>query len=101
MTDTAATFLAKSKIRSADLDHRRKINFNIGKYNAKVPEGKEQFADVHFARERQRTLSGEPSKASINNWKISKPILPPAVAKWCGLKLLNRPLMKYSGSARK
>ena len=56
MTDTAATFLAKSKIRSADLDHRRKINFNIGKYNAKVPEGKEQFADVHLARERAKNI---------------------------------------------
>ncbi len=56
MTDTADTFLAKSKIKSADLDHRRKINFNIGKYNSKVPEGKEQFADVNLARERAKNL---------------------------------------------
>lgn len=56
MTDTADTFLAKSKIKSADLDHRRKINFNIGKYNSKVPEGKEQFADVNLARESAKNI---------------------------------------------
>lgn len=54
MTDTAKTFIAKSTIKAADLDHRRKINFNIGKYNSKVPEGKEQFANVHLARERAK-----------------------------------------------
>lgn len=56
MTDTAHTFLAKSTIKAADLDHRRKINFNIGKYNAKVPEGKEQFADMNLARERAKNI---------------------------------------------
>ncbi|MCW3088990.1 MAG: iron-sulfur cluster-binding protein [Ferruginibacter sp.] len=54
MTETALTFIAKSTIKSADLDHRRKINFNIGKYNEKVPEGKQQFADVKLARERAK-----------------------------------------------
>jgi len=54
MTDTAKTFNAKSTIKAADLDHRRKINFNIGKYNSKVPEGKEQFSNVHLARERAK-----------------------------------------------
>ena len=56
MTETAESFIAKSTIKAADLDHRRKINFNIGKYNAKVPEGKEQFADVHLARERAKNI---------------------------------------------
>ncbi len=56
MSDQSQTFLAKSTIKSADLDHRRKINFNIGKYNAKVPEGKEQFADVNLARERAKNI---------------------------------------------
>ncbi len=46
MTETAATFKAKSIIKSADLDHRQKINFNIGKYNAVVPIGKQQFEDI-------------------------------------------------------
>lgn len=51
MTNTAATFIAKSTIKAADLEHRRKINFNIGKYNAVVPIGKKQFTDVMQARE--------------------------------------------------
>ncbi len=51
MNNTAASFLAKSTVKAADLDHRRKINFNIGKYNAVVPIGKQQFTDVMAARE--------------------------------------------------
>ena len=54
MSDTSKTFVAKSTIKAADLDHRRKINFNIGRYNASVPKGKEQFSDVHLARERAK-----------------------------------------------
>src|ERR1700761_9468470 len=56
MTDTAANFIAKSTIKAADLDHRRKINFNIGRYNAVVPQGKQQFADLHLARERAKNI---------------------------------------------
>jgi L-lactate dehydrogenase complex protein LldF len=54
MTDTAASFIAKSTIKAADMEHRRKINFNIAKYNAVVPIGKEQFTDVMLARERAK-----------------------------------------------
>lgn len=54
MSETAASFIAKSTIKAADLDHRRKINFNIGKYNAVVPQGKLQFENVHLARERAK-----------------------------------------------
>jgi L-lactate dehydrogenase complex protein LldF len=50
----ALSFIAKSTIKAADLDHRRKINFNIGKYNAAVPVGKQQFEDVNLARERAK-----------------------------------------------
>ena len=51
MSNTAATFIAMSTIKAADLEHRRKINFNIGKYNAVVPIGKKQFTNVMQARE--------------------------------------------------
>jgi L-lactate dehydrogenase complex protein LldF len=54
--ETAASFIAKSTIKSADKEHRRKINFNIGKYNAVVPQGKEQFTDVHLAREKAKNI---------------------------------------------
>ncbi|MES1181238.1 MAG: hypothetical protein ABUL44_00430, partial [Flavobacterium sp.] len=56
MSETSQTFIAKSAIKAADLEHRRKINFNIGKYNSKVPEGKQQFADVHLVRERAKNI---------------------------------------------
>jgi L-lactate dehydrogenase complex protein LldF len=56
MSETSETFIAKSTIKAADLDHRRKINFNIGRYNAVVPQGKEQFSDVHLARERAKNI---------------------------------------------
>jgi len=48
--------MAKSAIKAADLEHRRKIHFNISRYNAKVPEGKEQFADVNLVRERAKNI---------------------------------------------
>jgi len=56
MSETSTTFIAKSTIKAADLEHRRKINFNIGKYNAVVPKGKEQFTDVHLVRERAKNV---------------------------------------------
>ncbi|MGB8192650.1 MAG: LutB/LldF family L-lactate oxidation iron-sulfur protein [Chitinophagaceae bacterium] len=56
MSDKASTFIAKSTVKAADLDHRRKINFNISKYNAVVPQGKEQFADLELARKKAKNL---------------------------------------------
>lgn len=51
MTRPADVFLQKSDAKSTDLDHRGKINNNIGKYNAVVPRGKQQFTDVDKVRE--------------------------------------------------
>jgi L-lactate dehydrogenase complex protein LldF len=56
MSQTSETFLAKSTIKSADLEHRRTINFNIGRYNNSVPKGKEQFSNVHLVRERAKNI---------------------------------------------
>ncbi|HWR33829.1 MAG TPA: LutB/LldF family L-lactate oxidation iron-sulfur protein [Chitinophagaceae bacterium] len=56
MKETTAGFIAKSTIKAADKEHRRKINFNIGKYNAVVPQGKEQFADILLAREKAKNI---------------------------------------------
>jgi L-lactate dehydrogenase complex protein LldF len=56
MSESASTFIAKSTIKSADLEHRRKINFNIGRYNAAVPKGKEQFENLDLARERAKNI---------------------------------------------
>lgn len=54
MNPTQEQFLAKSTVKAADREHRRKINFNIGKYNAVVPKGKQQFMDLELARERAK-----------------------------------------------
>ena len=47
----ATSFDQKSSAKAVDLDHRKKINFNIGKYNAVVPKGKLQFTDLARVRE--------------------------------------------------
>jgi L-lactate dehydrogenase complex protein LldF len=56
MKETVSTFLAKSTIKAADLDHRFKVNFNISKYDNTVPVGKQQFSDVDLARERAKNI---------------------------------------------
>ena len=56
MSQSSETFLAKSSVKAADLQHRRTINFNMGRYHAVVPKGKEQFSDVHLARERAKNI---------------------------------------------
>jgi len=56
MSEKASTFIARSTEKAIDLEHRRKINFNIGKYNAVVPAGKSQFHDVELARQRAKNL---------------------------------------------
>jgi L-lactate dehydrogenase complex protein LldF len=56
MSQQSETFIAKSTIKAADLEHRRKINFNIGRYNAVVPQGKTQFDNVGLARERAKNI---------------------------------------------
>lgn len=48
--------MAKSTVKAADREHRRKINFNISRYNAVVPQGKSQFTDLHLAREKAKNL---------------------------------------------
>jgi L-lactate dehydrogenase complex protein LldF len=56
MSEQLSSFNAKSTIKAADKEHRRKINFNIGKYNSVVPRGKKQFVDVDLTREKIKNL---------------------------------------------
>lgn len=67
MKETASGFIAKSTIKAADKEHRRKINFNIGKYNAVVPAGKEQFADVDLVRQKAKNLKWKALEALDKN----------------------------------
>lgn len=56
MSEQSAVFIAKSTIKAADREHRRKINFNMSRYNAVVPVGKQQFTDVNLAREKAKNI---------------------------------------------
>ncbi|HVY75422.1 MAG TPA: LutB/LldF family L-lactate oxidation iron-sulfur protein [Puia sp.] len=55
-TEQANSFADKSRVKAADLGHRQTINFNIGKYDAVVPVGKQQFDQVGLARERAKNI---------------------------------------------
>lgn len=54
MSDNRETFLAKSEVKASDLEHKRKVAFNIGKYNAAVVNGKHQFANLELARRKAK-----------------------------------------------
>jgi L-lactate dehydrogenase complex protein LldF len=56
MSSTSKDFLKTSNVKGFDLAHRKKINFNINKYNEKVVEGKLQFNELDLARERAKNL---------------------------------------------
>jgi L-lactate dehydrogenase complex protein LldF len=56
MNKQAADFLKRSAAKAPDLAHRRKINFNMGKYHAAVPLGKQQFADLEKARQAAKQI---------------------------------------------
>jgi L-lactate dehydrogenase complex protein LldF len=56
MSEHSSSFIAKSTVKASDKEHRRKINFNISKYNAVVPVGKNQFVNVGLAREKAKNI---------------------------------------------
>src|SRR5437773_5252093 len=43
-------------LKATDKNHRRKISYNIGKYNAAVLTGKQQFSDLNLAREKAKNI---------------------------------------------
>lgn len=49
-------FIRDSEKIGFDLEHRRKINHNMAKYNANVEKGKLQFSDQELARKRAANL---------------------------------------------
>lgn len=56
MSEQSSSFIAKSTIKAEDREHRRKINFNIARYNAVVPSGKKQFINIDLAREKAKNI---------------------------------------------
>ena len=47
-------FIARSEIKAHDLEHKRKISFNIARYADAVVKGKLQFNDLDLARRRAK-----------------------------------------------
>src|ERR1700761_7294379 len=56
MTEQQTIFLAKSEIKAHDLEHKRKVAFNINKYNDAVVKGKKQFSDLDRARRKAKNI---------------------------------------------
>lgn len=56
---TKSVFLAKSEIKAHDLEHKRKVTFNIQKYADTVVKGKMQYADLDLARRAAKNIKWE------------------------------------------
>jgi L-lactate dehydrogenase complex protein LldF len=56
MSEQSQNFLARSSVKAPDKEHRRKINFNMARYNAVVPAGKKQFPDIDLVREKAKNI---------------------------------------------
>lgn len=56
MTEQQTIFLAKSEVKASDLEHKRKVAFNIQKYNDAVVKGKQQFSNLDLARRRAKNI---------------------------------------------
>ncbi|HRO42669.1 MAG TPA: LutB/LldF family L-lactate oxidation iron-sulfur protein [Flavipsychrobacter sp.] len=56
MIDNKTSFLAKSEVKAHDLEHKRKLAFNIQKYADTVVKGKQQYSDLHLARKKAKNV---------------------------------------------
>jgi len=56
MADIYKKFIEDSNVIAFDPDHRRKINFNIGKYDEALPNGEKQFIDLENAKQRAANI---------------------------------------------
>ncbi len=56
MSGNLSEFIAKSKVKAADLEHKRKLSFNIQKYADTVVKGKQQFSDLELARKKAKNV---------------------------------------------
>ncbi|GAA4451025.1 LutB/LldF family L-lactate oxidation iron-sulfur protein [Rurimicrobium arvi] len=56
MNQLQHTFLEKSDAKVFDAEHKRKISWNIRKYNDAVLRGKEQFAALEWSRKKAKNI---------------------------------------------
>lgn len=59
MATEAKTFLKKAEKKAFDLDHRKTIRFNIGKYDAAVAKGKTQYTELELAKMRAAKIKDQ------------------------------------------
>ncbi len=59
MPEIADKFLKQSKLKAFDLEHRNKINFNIGKYNAAFKKGLLQYNNLDLAKSRAANIKNK------------------------------------------
>lgn len=56
VNENLSIFLAKSEVKAHDLEHKRKLAFNIQKYAETVVKGKQQFNDLDLARRKAKNV---------------------------------------------
>ncbi len=56
MSNTLHTFLQIAEQKAFDSEHKRKLLYNIGKYNATVINGKKQYADLEYVRKKVKNI---------------------------------------------
>lgn len=56
MSGNFTEFIAKSRVKAGDLEHKRKLSFNIQKYAETVVKGKQQFSDLDLARRKAKNV---------------------------------------------
>jgi len=56
MSKQSSTFINKSEAKAFDLEHRRKLLFNIGKYDATVIKGKQQYVDLELVKKKAKNI---------------------------------------------
>lgn len=56
MSGNISEFIAKSKVKASDLEHKRKLTFNIQKYADAVVKGKQQYAQLEPARQKAKNI---------------------------------------------
>jgi L-lactate dehydrogenase complex protein LldF len=59
MSEASEIFTAESTEKTFDVEHRRKINLNIGKYNKSVELGQSQFANHELGRSRAAFIKSQ------------------------------------------
>lgn len=56
MNSTAHLFLEKASRKSFDSEHRKRLDFNIGKYEQAVIQGKQHYRDIELAKRRAANI---------------------------------------------